>query len=183
MNALTPQTSSQSLPLRDIHLPDPVSAWPPATGWWVLLALIIIIFLALFLYKKYKPALKRKPAYKKLATNEFQAIKKQFAGNPSVELLRALSTLTRQITLSYYPRQQVASLTGEAWLQQIKALSGEHAFNQSQAELLLQAPYRQQVDFNADEILSAFEQWLKHLPETDDELTDAELDVTGADNK
>lgn len=171
MNALTPQTPPQSLPLRDIHLPESVSAWPPAAGWWILLILIILILLATFLFRKYRHRLKRKPAYKKLALNDFHAIKKQFAGKPSVELLRALSTLMRQVMLSYYPRQQVASLTGEAWLQQVNQLSGNNLFKESQAELILQAPYRQHAEFNAEEILTAFEQWLKQLPDTNDSGT------------
>ena len=37
------------LPLRDIHLPDAVSWWPPAIGWWLLA--IIIVALAYGIYK------------------------------------------------------------------------------------------------------------------------------------
>ena len=29
--------------LRDIHLPDTVSDWPPGPGWWVL-ALVLLLF-------------------------------------------------------------------------------------------------------------------------------------------
>jgi hypothetical protein len=28
--------------LRDVHLPDPISWWPPAFGWWMIMGLLII---------------------------------------------------------------------------------------------------------------------------------------------
>ena len=37
--------------LRDIHLPDGVSAFPPAYGWWLILAAII---LAVVLFEVFK---------------------------------------------------------------------------------------------------------------------------------
>ncbi len=35
--------------LRDIHLPEPVTFWPPAPGWWFILLLILIGLV--FLYR------------------------------------------------------------------------------------------------------------------------------------
>ena len=29
-----------ALPLRDLHLPDAIGWWPPAPGWWVVIALL-----------------------------------------------------------------------------------------------------------------------------------------------
>lgn len=60
--------------LRDIHLPDPVSWWPPAPGWYgVLLLLIIFSALAWWLAKKWRPS------FKKLALLELQTIEQSFS--------------------------------------------------------------------------------------------------------
>lgn len=50
---------NENLPeLRDIHLPDGVSAWPPAYGWWVILlgivAVVILVELVTVIRRKSK---------------------------------------------------------------------------------------------------------------------------------
>ena len=31
-----------ALPLRDLRLPEPVGWWPPAPGWWILAAIVVV---------------------------------------------------------------------------------------------------------------------------------------------
>ena len=50
--------------LRDIHLPDGVSAWPPAYGWWVMLAAVIAIFLIIKIVQKIIRKSRKKAAAK-----------------------------------------------------------------------------------------------------------------------
>jgi len=67
-NPLPPEIQKMlSEQLRDVHLPDAVSWWPLAWGWWVLLILLTLsVGAALFLIvQKYK-----KNRYRKLATTE-----------------------------------------------------------------------------------------------------------------
>ncbi|MCA9451888.1 MAG: DUF4381 domain-containing protein, partial [Nitrospira sp.] len=37
-----PTASSPLQGLRDVHLPPPISLWPPAPGWWITLGLVMM---------------------------------------------------------------------------------------------------------------------------------------------
>lgn len=151
------------LPLRDIHLPEAVSWWPPAIGWWLLALLLVVIVLAYFLIRFLR---QRASAtnYKKMALQAFQQIRKNEQQDPML-LLREISQLLRRIALSYLPRQQVASLTGQQWIEQLNQLSATEVFSQQDAELISQASYRPQVSYSRDELLERCEQWIRQLPD------------------
>lgn len=152
------------LPLRDIHLPDAVSWWPPAIGWWLLP--IIIAALAYGIYKIIKiQKHKQKTAYRKMALNELKRIKIKFSQQPaSVECLRDISRLLRRIALSYLPREKVASLTGTQWVSQLNHLAQQTTFTSTHTELLVHGPYRQEFDFDQNELFTSCENWIKQLP-------------------
>lgn len=154
------------LPLRDIHLPEAVSWWPPAIGWWLLP--VILVLIALLFYKLNKMRLLRKQtAYRKMAQTELDMIRKQFNDKQdSAELIRSVSTLLRRIALSYMPRETIASLTGKQWINQLNDLASEKIFTHEIATLLEQAPYRQHSDFNQDELLNTCKKWIDALPAT-----------------
>ena len=42
-----------TLPLRDLHLPDAIGWWPLAPGWWVVIALVAAL-LGYILWRVYK---------------------------------------------------------------------------------------------------------------------------------
>jgi len=152
------------LPLRDIHLPDAVSWWPPAIGWWLLP--IIIAALAYGIYKLIQiKKQQQKTAYRKMALKELSLIKKNFSNQAaSVECLRTISHLLRRIALSYLPREKVASLTGTQWISQLNHLAQQAAFTNTHTELLVHGPYQQQLDFDQHELFASCENWIKQLP-------------------
>jgi len=154
------------LPLRDIHLPDAISWWPLAIGWWLLPLLLFVGGFAIYHFLKYRQK-NKKMAYRKIALDELSNIKSQFKTQQNcVELIRAISALLRRISLSYLPREDTASLTGEQWIKQLNTLTPQTVFTDEIATLLEKAPYMKQSQFDPTELLALCEQWIKLLPAT-----------------
>ncbi len=116
MNAPDPA----ALPLRDIHLPGAISAWPPAPGWWVLLALVMValIVLATFLVRRRRYQIQRE------AANELAGILKNFSQNQDERMaIRGISQLLRRVSITLDPGS--AAHTGDTWLDTLSALGQE----------------------------------------------------------
>ena len=151
------------LPLRDIHLPDPVSWWPPAPGWWMLLALLVAIaLLSGFLHHRY-----RRNALQRAAQQALHKIGEDYRQSGDALLLaQQLSLLLRRVSLSCYPRQQVAGLTGRAWLSLLdRTLPGDE-FQQGAGRVLIDAPYSLDSRVDGPALLRLCERWLRQLCKT-----------------
>ena len=157
-------SASTTLELRDIHLPDPISWWPPAPGWWLIAGTILIIIAAVFLFRLYR----KKQALKKQVRAEFEIIRAEFnkAQNSTV-LVQSLSILLRRACISFYPRSEVASLTGKAWLQFLDDTGKEKEFLSEHGQLIATAPYLSDnttIDFDTEKLILLCENWLKAQP-------------------
>lgn len=154
---------SQAEQLRDIHLPDAVSWFPPAIGWWIVLALIIGIIA--LIYKAYKKQQAKRAAapvnWRPTLQNELIQIQQQFESNQDPQQLAiALSQLLRKTVINENPAQasQLAGLTGKAWLTTLDQ-HFDAPFSLS-ASALIEAPYNPKVDFDADSLLALVKQAL-----------------------
>lgn len=148
------------LPLRDIHLPDPVSWWPPAPGWWMLVTLLVAIaLLSGFLHHRY-----RRNALQRAAQQALHKIGEDYRQSGDALLLaQQLSILLRRVSLSCYPRQQVAGLTGRAWLSLLdRTLPGDE-FQQGAGRVLIDAPYSLDSRVDGAALLRLCERWLRQL--------------------
>ena len=99
--------------LRDIHLPEPVSAWPPAPGWWILLVagVLAMTALAYLLVKRH-----RKNAYRRRALLQLDSLHSRYqaTGNDG-RYLEQINALLKGVALLAYPRPGVAAQHGESW--------------------------------------------------------------------
>ncbi|MBN9085288.1 MAG: DUF4381 domain-containing protein [Reyranella sp.] len=88
--------------LRDIVVPPDVSFWPPAPGWWAVGAVCAVaagVAVAAAARHRRRNAYRRE-ALRALTTAEGADI----------------STILKRAALAAFPREQVASLSGAAWL-------------------------------------------------------------------
>lgn len=133
------------LPLRDIHLPEPNSWWPPAPGWWLLLlALIVGVALVWWFVGKY-----RQRAVLRAAQRELKAIQLSYKKEQeSQQLLGELSELVRRVMISHFHREDVSSLVGDVWLERLDQALDNSEFSQGIGEVLARGPYQQQVEFD-----------------------------------
>jgi len=149
------------LELRDIHLPDAVSWWPPAIGWWVLLlALVLIVIAVFFMLKKMQQV-----SVRKTAISEFEKIKLAYQQDKNkAHLSQQLSQLLRQVLLSSERRNKVASVTGEQWLALLNEVHPKGHFELEWLQLLSTSAYQKQADYDAEALLKHIEHWLASYP-------------------
>lgn len=160
--------TAATLPLRDIHLPDPVSWWPPAPGWWLLACALIVLAITLWLgVRRWQKKQRRRDSLRALKTIRAQFIQHQ----DKTALLRELSILMRRASISFYPRNTSASLTGDAWLQFLDDTSrtrdSSNGFKQGDGKWLATAPYlpdNTTPDIDSNALLKLCEQWLSAQP-------------------
>ena len=89
--------------LRDIVVPQAPSFWPPAPEIWLLLVIVTAVVTILISQQRQK---KRRNAYR-------------HAGLALVEnasTVHDISVILKRVALAAFPREQVASLYGEEWL-------------------------------------------------------------------
>jgi len=164
MSSAQPQMSPQSNPLenlRDIHLPDTISAWPPAPGWWILALLLIslLIWLGWKIWNKYQ-----QKQLLRLSLANVIKLESDYQQHQDPQLLvRQYSSLLRRVALARFPRQQVASITGSRWLEFLDNSSDTKLFDSEIGRLLLDGPYQKSSDNidNIDTLTRAVHQWLK----------------------
>ncbi len=145
--------------LRDIHLPEPISWWPPAPGWWLLAAtLILLLFLLWFGYRYYQRA-----AIKRAALNELSQIASHYQEQPQ-QLLQQLSQLLRRVALATQPRSSVAGLSEEAWLAFLDQFTDQQQFTQGVGRVLLHGPYQREIaDFEAEPLITLCAECIKMM--------------------
>lgn len=144
--------------LRDYHLPEAVSWWPPAPGWWLLFVLSLVAALAIVWWLGRR---RRRLAVARTAARELARLRTGAAGQGGAALARELSKLLRRYACAVYPREPVAGLSGEAWLAFLDAHGGDGRFASGPGRVLIEAPYRP-VGAAGEALVELVADWIRH---------------------
>ncbi|WP_221073980.1 DUF4381 domain-containing protein [Agarivorans aestuarii] len=147
-----PEQTNPLADLKDIILPASYETALPAIGWW-LLGLLVIVSLVVLMFVSWRYWQLDKPRREAMQTL------KQHTMN-----LAELNLLMKRLALSYYPRQQVASLGGEDWLAFLDSTSSTNstAFAE-QRSAWQQALYAAEPADSNQQCIELAEQWIKQV--------------------
>ncbi len=115
--------------------PAPPPWWPPAIGWWLVAALILMLLGATIAWVKFS---RRGPRRRVQAAALAELARIRSLDEASQP--RALQRLMRRYALTVFGAQDVAPLSGEAWLRFIETHGGE-AFAGTSGRQFLAAAY------------------------------------------
>ena len=144
--------------LKDIHLPPPVSFWPPAPGWWILAVLLIssLFIGGVLFYRQHK---KRKPKTEALRILKDLQILYQNSKDEVVSL-RNLSNLLRRTALTFYDNDEVASLQGSSWLEFLDKTGKTKEFSQGAGKVFRNEVFQQKVNPDMNALFPLVKKWI-----------------------
>jgi hypothetical protein len=152
--------------LHDVVAPPPVS-WMPQTPAWYVLGALLLVALAWLAWRWWRR--RQANRYRSAALVELAAIGAAFTDpQRRLEELQRIQEVLKRAALVAYPRQTVASLTGEEWLRFLDAGYGGQGFTQGPGRLLPEIAYgpteplQALSEIDRSELLALAKKWVKH---------------------
>ncbi|MEX3777010.1 DUF4381 domain-containing protein [Pseudomonas sp. MYb118] len=109
--------------LQPLISPPPISVWPPAPGWWLLLLALVLIAFGLWKARSLLP--NKRPIVRAeqpldpvrlAALAELALLPKPYDGAPAGAWLQQLNGLLKRLCRNHYPNSQSHILNGRQWL-------------------------------------------------------------------
>ena len=149
--------------IEEIHFPEPVAWWPQTPGWYVI-GLILLLWMGCLAVKSIRRW--RRNRYRRSALAHLATLEEQINVNP-LDAVSPLPELLKATALQAYPREAVAQLTGERWLNFLDAQYNGPAFNDDLGRQLILIAYKpaEKLTIDTDTARSLIERagtWLRH---------------------
>ncbi len=152
-----PQVPQLLEQLRDIHAAAQPGWWPPAPGWWLLVALALVALAFLLRWWLHRLAVWRRRRAWMQRLDQLDA-----SWNPAEqgrEYLAELNRLFRAVALRAFPDQDCARFEGERWVDFIRARLPE-AGSAAALGALANGPYQPVPRFDAEALRALARAWV-----------------------
>jgi len=153
--------------LADIHLPAPVSYWPPAIGWWILATAALVLLVILF--RKFANRARQQKIYQ-YALAELQRCYDNYSqADPAntdqskLNYVNQFNTVVRRVALVHYPQANAASLDGASWVDFIRQKGESSLMTDEIATALQYGRFQTKCDVDVDAMQSFGQQWIESL--------------------
>jgi hypothetical protein len=153
--------------LADIHLPEAVTYWPPAPGWWILSLAILVA--AIYLGRHYQQV-RTQQKILQYALAELDQCYQQYTmaenkadSEPKLRFVNQFNSVLRRVALWHYPDSNAASLGGDAWVAFIREKGNSSHLDTEMADALSKGRFQLEcnVDINAMKTLG--QEWVSSL--------------------
>lgn len=148
--------------LHDIEGLDAISPWPLAIGWWIIIALgILVLGCVIWFLKRHLDYLR---SWKKDTFKKLDSLEQNLSSSTSGETIAFLSEYLRRIAVRRFPRKECAGLVGDAWLKWLKAHDPKQFDWMGKGKPLIEIPYapvHKDVPLqHIKELIQAVRQWV-----------------------
>lgn len=146
--------------LRDIHLPLDIGWWPLAPGWYVLIALTFIVCVAIcyWVYCWRNHGLAKREA---LVILDKYRQNYEKAGVGTQQTTAYIAELLKRVALAYYPRNAVAGLHGQAWIDFLNKTGKNNLDFTPVSVMLLELPFKADQPINIKPLFTRAALWIK----------------------
>lgn len=146
--------------LKDIHTPDPISWWPLAWGWWVVIALCLALLTLIIVWAIKR---KRRARYRKQALAELHRLAKNELN--AGEFIAAINHLLKRVVQhqSSHTQASASTLSGHAWLTYLDQSQAKNstAFREGAGRALGEAAYRPNPSVDRQAVVALANRWIK----------------------
>jgi hypothetical protein len=131
--------SSLMQQLHDIEGLDAISPWPLAIGWWISIAIGMLVLGGIIWLLKRRLSYLR--SWKRDSFKKLDNLEKNLSSATSSDTIAFLSEYMRRIAMRRFPRKECAGLVGDAWLKWLKEHDPQQFDWTEKGKLLIDIPY------------------------------------------
>lgn len=143
--------------LKDLHLPSPPGLWPLAFGWYLLLFISLFVIVMMFYWSSRRWINNRA---QRCAIKELDKLRQAYNQDPDIKYIEKLSILLKRVALAYFPRKEIAGLSGKKWLKFLNQTGNTMMFTSDIGKLLVTAPYKKTVEEDISVLISMCAIWI-----------------------